>query len=114
QLTIGVVWVGLLVAALTVTAPPLALAVVVALPVLLIGCRWYFRRGPSAYRSEAAGYAAVAAALAETVDAGRTVEAHRLGARRVALSDLRVRQWTAWERYTLFLRTVLFPVINIT
>ncbi|GAA3007498.1 ABC transporter ATP-binding protein [Streptomyces drozdowiczii] len=114
QLTIGVVWVGLLVGALTVTAPPLALAVVVALPVLLIGCRWYFRRGPSAYRSEAAGYAAVAAVLAETVDAGRTVEAHRLGARRVALSDLRVGQWTAWERYTLFLRTVLFPVINIT
>ncbi|WUT01132.1 ABC transporter ATP-binding protein/permease [Streptomyces sp. NBC_00708] len=114
QLTIGVVWVGLLVAALTVTAPPLALAVVVALPVLLIGCRWYFRRGPAAYRSEAAGYAAVAAALAETVDAGRTVEAHRLGARRVALSDLRVKQWTAWERYTLFLRTVLFPVISFT
>ncbi|MFD5066328.1 ABC transporter ATP-binding protein [Streptomyces sp. NPDC058369] len=114
QLTIGVVWVGLLVAALTVTAPPLALAVVVALPVLLIGCRWYFRRGPAAYRSEAAGYAAVAAALAETVDAGRTVEAHRLGARRVALSDLRVKQWTSWERYTLFLRTVLFPVISFT
>ncbi|WP_031088740.1 ABC transporter ATP-binding protein, partial [Streptomyces sp. NRRL WC-3549] len=76
--------------------------------------RWYFRRAPSAYRSEAAGYAAVAAVLAETVDAGRTVEAHRLGARRVALSDRRVKEWTAWERYTLFLRSVLFPVINAT
>lgn len=114
QLTIGVVWAGLLVAALTITAPPLGLAVLVALPVLLIGCRWYFRRAPSAYRSEAAGYAAVAAALAETVDAGRTVEAHRLGARRVALSDRRIKEWTAWERYTMFLRSVLFPVINAT
>ncbi|MFJ1899881.1 ABC transporter ATP-binding protein [Streptomyces sp. NPDC088115] len=114
QLAIGVVWAGLLLAALTVTAPPLALSVLVALPVLIIGCRWYFRRAPSAYRSEAAGYAAVAAMLAETVDAGRTVEAHRLGARRVALSDQRVKEWTAWERYTLFLRSVLFPVINIT
>ncbi|TXS49605.1 ABC transporter ATP-binding protein [Streptomyces sp. OR43] len=114
QLAIGVVWAGLLLAALAVTAPPLALSVLVALPVLIIGCRWYFRRAPSAYRSEAAGYAAVAAMLAETVDAGRTVEAHRLGARRVALSDRRIKEWTAWERYTLFLRSVLFPVINAT
>ncbi|QNE78653.1 ATP-binding cassette domain-containing protein [Streptomyces finlayi] len=114
QLAIGVVWAGLLLGALTVTAPPLALAVLVALPVLIVGCRWYFRRAPSAYRSEAAGYASVAAMLAETVDAGRTVEAHRLGARRVALSDRRIKEWTAWERYTLFLRSVLFPVINAT
>ncbi|MFH9469075.1 ABC transporter ATP-binding protein [Streptomyces clavifer] len=114
QLAIGVVWIALLLGALTVTAPPLALAVLIALPVLIVGCRWYFRRAPSAYRSEAAGYAAVAAMLAETVDAGRTVEAHRLGAGRVALSDRRVTEWTAWERYTLFLRSVLFPVINAT
>ncbi|MET8659547.1 ABC transporter ATP-binding protein [Streptomyces griseus] len=114
QLAIGVVWTSLLIGAMTVTAPPLALAVVIALPVLIVGCRWYFRRAPSAYRSEAAGYAAVAAMLAETVDAGRTVEAHRLGNRRVALSDRRITEWTAWERYTLFLRSVLFPVINAT
>ncbi|MEU9358948.1 ABC transporter ATP-binding protein [Streptomyces sp. NPDC048301] len=114
QLAIGVVWVGLLLGALTFTAPPLALAALIAVPVLVTGCRWYFRRAPSAYRSEAAGYAAVAAALAETVDAGRTVESHRLGARRIALSDRRVKEWTAWERYTLFLRSVLFPVINTT
>ncbi|MFE1953206.1 ABC transporter ATP-binding protein [Streptomyces sp. NPDC059524] len=112
QLSIGVVWVVLLIGGLTVTAPPLAPAILVAVPLLVIGCRWYFKRAPSAYRSEAAGYAAVAAALAETVDAGRTVEAHRLGARRVEQSDLRIRQWTAWERYTLYLRSVLFPVIN--
>ncbi|MFJ9344012.1 ABC transporter ATP-binding protein [Streptomyces sp. NPDC101733] len=114
QLAIGVVWVGLLFGALAVTAPPLALAALVSLPVLVIGCRWYFRRAPSAYRSEAAGYAAVSAALTETVDAGRTVEAHRLGRRRIALSERRIKEWTAWERYTLYLRTVLFPVINVT
>ncbi|MFE9396891.1 ABC transporter ATP-binding protein [Streptomyces flavidovirens] len=114
QLAIGVVWAGLLIGGLTVTAPPLALAVLVAVPVLVVGCRWYFKRAPSAYRSEAAGYAAVAAMLAETVDAGRTIEAHRLGARRVALSERRVREWTAWERYTLWLRSVLFPVISTT
>ncbi|QIQ06031.1 ABC transporter ATP-binding protein [Streptomyces liangshanensis] len=114
QLAIGVVWAALLLGALTVTAPPLALAVLVAVPLVVAGCRWYFKRAPSAYRSEAAGYAAVAAMLTETVDAGRTIEAHRLGARRVALSDQRVKEWTAWERYTLWLRSVLFPVINLT
>ncbi|MGW3568676.1 ABC transporter ATP-binding protein [Streptomyces sp. NPDC000941] len=114
QLAIGVVWTVLLLGALTVTAPPLGLAVLIALPVLVIGCRWYFRRAPSAYRSEAAGYAAVASSLTETVDAGRTIEAQRLGDRRTALSDRRIREWTAWERYTLWLRSVLFPVINVT
>lgn len=114
QLAIGVVWAGLLVGGLAVTAPPLAPALLLAVPLLVVGCRWYFKRAPSAYRSEAAGYAAVAAALAETVDAGRTVEAHRLGARRVEQSEGRIKEWTAWERYTLYLRSVLFPVINAT
>ncbi|MBT2451032.1 ABC transporter ATP-binding protein [Streptomyces sp. ISL-43] len=114
QLAIGVVWTGLLYGALAVTAPPLALAALLSLPVLVIGCRWYFKRAPRAYRSEAAGYAAVAAVLTETVDAGRTIEAHRLGARRIELSERRIKEWTAWERYTLFLRTVLFPVVNVT
>ncbi|WP_330352943.1 ABC transporter ATP-binding protein [Streptomyces chartreusis] len=114
QLAIGVVWAALLLGGLIITAPPLAAAVLVAVPLLVIGCRWYFKRAPAAYRSEAAGYASVAAALAETVDSGHTVEAHRLGARRVELSDLRVKQWTAWERYTLWLRSVLFPIINVT
>jgi ABC-type multidrug transport system fused ATPase/permease subunit len=114
QLTIAVIWAGLLIGALVVTAPPLAVAVVIAAPILIIGGRWYFRRAPAGYRSEAAGYAAVASALAETVDAGRTVESHRLGNRRVKLGDTRIGQWVAWERYTLYLRMILFPVINMT
>ncbi|MGW6969750.1 ABC transporter ATP-binding protein [Streptomyces zaomyceticus] len=114
QLAIGVVWAGLLLGGVAVTAPPLALAALLAAPLLIVGCRWYFKRAPAAYRSESAGYAAVAGALAETVDAGRTVEAHRLGARRIALSDRRITEWVAWERYTLFLRSVLFPVVNVT
>ncbi|MGW0761409.1 ABC transporter ATP-binding protein [Streptomyces sp. NPDC002814] len=114
QLAISVVWAALLLGGLVVTAPPLAAAVLLALPLLVVGCRWYFKRAPSAYRSEAAGYASVAAVLAETVDAGHTVEAHRLGDRRIELSDQRIKEWTAWERYTMWLRSVLFPVINVT
>ncbi|KUN88989.1 multidrug ABC transporter ATP-binding protein [Streptomyces bungoensis] len=112
QLAIGTVWAVLLLGGLVVTAWPLAAAVLLAVPVLVAGCRWYFRRAPAGYRSEAAGYAAVAAALTETVDAGHTIEAHRLSDRRIALSEQRIKEWTAWERYTLWLRSVLFPVIN--
>ncbi|MDL2075210.1 ABC transporter ATP-binding protein [Streptomyces sp. GXMU-J15] len=114
QLAIGVVWAALLLGGLVLTAPPLGAAVLLAVPVLVVGCRWYFKRAPSAYRSESAGYAAVAAVLAETVDAGRTVEAHRLADRRIELTKQRVKEWTAWENYTLWLRSVLFPVINVT
>ncbi|MQS39967.1 ABC transporter ATP-binding protein [Streptomyces katsurahamanus] len=114
QLTIGVVWAAVLIGGLALTAPPLALSVVVALPLLIVVCRWYFKRGPIAYRSEAAGFAAVSTVLAESVDAGRTVEAHRIGDRRIALSDQRVAEWAGWERYTLFLRSVFFPVITLT
>ncbi|WP_435136472.1 ABC transporter ATP-binding protein [Actinacidiphila sp. bgisy144] len=114
QLAVAVVWALLLLGALVVTAPPLALAVVVAMPLLAVGCRWYFRRAPRAYRAEVAGYAAVAAALAETVDAGRTIEAHGLGGRREELSRARLRNWIDWSRYTLWLRSVLFPAVTMT
>ncbi|MCZ9344093.1 ABC transporter transmembrane domain-containing protein, partial [Streptomyces sp. TRM76130] len=46
QLAIGAVWVVLLLGGLVVTAPPLAPAVLLAVPLLFVGCRWYFRRAP--------------------------------------------------------------------
>ncbi|RBM16647.1 ABC transporter ATP-binding protein [Streptomyces sp. PT12] len=113
QMSIAVVWAGLLLGGIVVTAPALGLAVLIAMPPMYVVCRWYFKRAGAGYRSEAAGYAAVAAALAETVDAGRTIEAHRLEGQRVRLSDRRVKEWTAWERYTLWLRSVLIPAINV-
>jgi ABC-type multidrug transport system fused ATPase/permease subunit len=113
QLAIAAVWAALLLTGIVVTAPPLGLAILLALPMLLAVCVWYYRRAGAGYRSEAAGYAAVAAVLAETVDAGRTVEAHRLERQRVDLSDRRVGEWTAWERYTLWLRSVLIPAVNL-
>ncbi|WP_052852733.1 ABC transporter ATP-binding protein [Streptomyces avicenniae] len=113
QMSIAVVWAGLLLAGIVLTSPPLGLGVLIAAPLLVGVCVWYFRRAPAGYRAEAAGYAAVAAALAETVDAGRTIEAHRLESERTALSDRRVGEWTSWERYTLWLRSILLPAINV-
>lgn len=112
ELAVAVVSVLVIGAALVVTAPPLALAWVLAVPPILLASRWYFRRAPAAYRSEMAAYGAVNAMVAETVDAGRTVEAYRLGPRRVARTDDAVGRWLDWERYTRYLRTVWFPSVE--
>jgi ABC-type multidrug transport system fused ATPase/permease subunit len=112
ELTIALVTGVLVAAALVVTAPVLALAWLVSVPPMLVASRWYFRRAPMAYRAESATYAAVSASVSETVDAGHTVEAYRLGPARVRLTDARIRRWVSWERYTLWLRTWWFPSLE--
>ncbi|MCD0483852.1 ABC transporter ATP-binding protein [Streptacidiphilus sp. ASG 303] len=113
ELAVAVVSVLLVLGALLVTSPLLAVTALVGLPVLLAGSRWYFRRAPQSYRAESASYAAVNTVLAETVDAGRTVEALRIGDDRVALTDERIRTWISWERYTMWLRTRYFPTVDL-
>ena len=114
ELAVAVVSVVLVSGALLVTSPLLAGTALVGLPMLLAGSRWYFRRAPQSYRAESSSYAAVNTALAETVDAGRTVEALRLGDDRVDLTDEKIRTWLSWERYTLWLRTLYFPTVDLT
>ncbi len=99
--------------ALVLTAPALALSWLVAIPPIIVVMRWYFRRAPQAYRREMAGYARVNAEVAEAVDAGRTLEAYRLGPARVARTDATIKRWISWERYTMYLRTVFFPSVEI-
>ncbi|MGW6912353.1 ABC transporter ATP-binding protein [Kitasatospora sp. NPDC054939] len=112
ELAVAVVSLLLVLGALLVTSPLLALTSLIGLPLLLASSRWYFRRAPQSYRNESAGYAAVNTVLAETVDAGRTVEALRLGDERVRLTDRKLAEWLSWERYTLWLRSVWFPTID--
>jgi len=114
ELAVALVSVVLVLGALVVTSPLLALTAVVGLPLLLLTSRWYFRRAPESYRAESAGYAAVNTVLAETVDAGRTVEALRLGDERVRLTDRKIAEWLSWERYTMWLRTLWFPSVDAT
>ncbi len=112
EIAIALVSVLVIGAALVVTAPPLALAWLLAVPPIVVASRWYFRRAPAAYRSEMAAYASVNAVVAESVDAGGTVEAYRLGPARVELTDRRIGSWLDWERYTLYLRSVFFPSVE--
>ncbi len=112
EITIAIVTAVLVGGALVFTAPQLALAWLLGVPTILISSRWYFRRAPQAYRAESSTYAAVSASIAETVDAGRTVELYRLGESRIDVTDNRIRRWVSWERYTLWLRCSWFPWIE--
>ncbi len=114
EMTIAGVTALLVGGALIFTAPPLALAWLLAVPPIVIVTRWYFKRAPLAYRAETTTYTMVNAAIAETVDGGRTVEAYRLGPERVRITDERIKRWVSWERYTLWLRVHYFPTIEIS
>ncbi|MDP9445236.1 MAG: ABC transporter ATP-binding protein/permease [Actinomycetota bacterium] len=90
-----------------------ALPLLLGVPALWAGTRWYLHRAKAGYLRENASYAAINASLAETVDGARTVEALGLQQARVRRTDADIAESYAAERYTLFLRTVWFPVVEM-
>ncbi|GAA1552230.1 ABC transporter ATP-binding protein [Kribbella lupini] len=82
-------------------------------PVLWISTKWYLRRAKDGYLRENAAYAQMTSSLAETVEGARTVEALRRYEARVRYGDRDIRGSYDAERYTLFLRTVYFPVVEV-
>ncbi|HET8680388.1 MAG TPA: ABC transporter ATP-binding protein, partial [Micromonosporaceae bacterium] len=110
---IAVVTGTLTIAAAMAVSPWITLpSVLVVLPLLWFSTRWYLRRAPDGYRREMAAWSRLTGGIAETVEGGRTVEALRLQQRRVGRTDHDIRGSYLAERYTLFLRTVWFPVIE--
>jgi ABC-type multidrug transport system fused ATPase/permease subunit len=110
---IAVVTGAFVVGALLLVGPLLALPCLVAVPVLWAGTRWYLRRAPEGYLRENAAYSDVTDGISETVEGSRTTEALRLQDRRRIRTDGDIRRSWLAERYTLFLRTVWFPVVEI-
>ncbi|MCW2814170.1 MAG: yheI 2 [Nocardioides sp.] len=91
-----------------------ALPCLFGVPPLVIGLRWYLRRAKDGYLRESASYAQINATLTETVEGARTVEALGLGQERIDAIDDDIRGSFAAERYTLHLRTVFFPAMDIS
>jgi ABC-type multidrug transport system fused ATPase/permease subunit len=112
EITIALVTAGLVMVGLIWTAPTLVLPWLLAVPPILLSSRWYFTRAPQSYRAESSTYAQVSASVAETVDAGQTVELYQLEATRIGVTDTRITRWISWERYTLWLRCSWFPFIE--
>jgi ABC-type multidrug transport system fused ATPase/permease subunit len=83
-------------------------------PPLVIGLRWYLARAKDGYLREGASYSRINATLTETVDGARTVEALGIGPERIDAIDDDIRESYAAERYTLYLRTVFFPSMELS
>ncbi|MET0425933.1 MAG: ABC transporter ATP-binding protein [Actinoplanes sp.] len=104
----------LVVGALVITGPLLALPLLIAVPIIVVGTRWYLHRAPQGYLRVNAVYSLVTDGLAETVEGARTVDALHRQQQRIARSDADLnRSWLA-EKYTMFLRTVWFPVVEVS
>jgi ABC-type multidrug transport system fused ATPase/permease subunit len=113
QILLAAVTALLAIGALVYTAPVLAVTIVPSIPVLWIGLRWYLKRARDAYQHEAAAFARVNSGIQETVAAGRTIDAFRLGPARIDRTDSDIGDWIGWERRTLWLRTVFFGTSEV-
>ncbi|MFI0353440.1 ABC transporter ATP-binding protein [Actinomadura sp. 9N407] len=111
---IGIVATVLTIGALILTGPLVALPCLIAVPLLWGVMRWYLKRAVPGYLRENATWAELTDGLAETVQGARTAEALGLEARRNRRGDTDIARSYAAERYTLRLRTVLYPVIEMS
>ncbi|GAA1736288.1 ABC transporter ATP-binding protein [Nonomuraea bangladeshensis] len=99
--------------ALVLVSPLLMLPMLLAGPVIYVATRWYLRRARDGYLRENAAYADMTEGLAETVEGARAVEALGLQERRRARTDDDIARSYAAERYTLGLRVVWYPAVEL-
>ncbi|MFF2525265.1 ABC transporter ATP-binding protein [Streptomyces liangshanensis] len=76
--------------------------------------RWYLRRAHGGYLAEGAANSAMAEVLSATAAGARTVEALGLQERRIAACHEAVEHCRRTRTRTLFLRSVLFPVVDVS
>lgn len=99
--------------AMLVLDPILALSALAGTACLLPSGRWYLRRARPAYLAEGTATSDLSESIAATVEGARTVEAFDLRARRIADGDAAVGRGYRTKLRTLFLRSVLFPLIDL-
>ncbi|MCW2900597.1 MAG: ABC-type multidrug transport system, ATPase and permease component [Streptosporangiaceae bacterium] len=99
--------------ALVLVGPLLALPCLIVVPMLWATTRWYLARARDGYLRENATWAELTDGLAETVNGARTVDALGQAEDRQRRCDADIRRTWAAERYTLWLRTIYFPVVEI-
>ncbi|WP_369392985.1 ABC transporter ATP-binding protein [Streptomyces sp. CG1] len=94
--------------------PLLGLCGLGCLSVMAAVLRWYLRRARTAYLAEGASNSVLAEVLTTTANGARTVEALGLQRRREDTAEAAVAAARRARLRTLWLRTVLFPVVNIS
>lgn len=94
--------------------PLLGVCGVLGLTGIWFAARWYLRRALTAYLAEGAANSELAEQLAATAAGARTIEALRLEQRRIAACQDQVDLCRSTRTRTLFLRTVLFPAVDLS
>ncbi|CAM5695241.1 MULTISPECIES: ABC transporter ATP-binding protein [Streptomyces] len=79
-----------------------------------LALRWYLRRARDGYLAEGAATSRVAEIVAATAAGARTVEAFGLRERRIAASRDALEASRRTRLYTLRLRSVFFPAVEVT
>ncbi|MFF3465405.1 ABC transporter ATP-binding protein [Streptomyces sp. NPDC002619] len=100
--------------AVFVLDPLLGALGVLGLTPIWFALRWYLRRARDGYLAEGAATSEVAEILAATATGARTVEAFRLQERRITASRDALETSRRTRLYTLFLRTVFFPAVEVS
>ncbi|GIG64707.1 ABC transporter ATP-binding protein [Phytomonospora endophytica] len=113
EIFLGFVQMVFIAGALFVLDPILGLCALISLPALTLVTRWYLRRARDAYLAEGAANTELAEDLAATAEGARTVEILRMRAGRITGNDERIGAAFATRVRTLWLRSVLFPSIDI-
>ncbi|MET0789435.1 MAG: ABC transporter ATP-binding protein [Cellulomonas sp.] len=112
RVIVAVVTITLTIVACLVISPLVSIAMFIGVPTLVVLVRWYLKRATPAYQRESAAYATLNGTITESVEGARTVDALRLGRRRMARVDDDLREAFDAEKATLRLRTILFPGID--
>lgn len=113
-IVVSSVTVTLTIVAAFIADPLVALALLVAVPFVVVSTRWFLRRAPRAYQRERTAYAAGNGVFTENIEGARTIEAFNLQpARRGQLHDA-IAEMDAGERRTLFLRCAWFPALDFS
>ncbi|MFJ6083435.1 ABC transporter ATP-binding protein [Streptomyces sp. NPDC092369] len=114
ELLINGVQVLFLIGAVVVIDPLLGVCGLLGLAGTWLALRWYLRRARDGYLAEGAATSDVAEILAATASGARTVEALRLEKRRIAASRDALEVSRRTRMYTLFLRSVFFPSVDVS
>ncbi|MEV4112961.1 ABC transporter ATP-binding protein [Nonomuraea sp. NPDC049695] len=114
EVLIAVVQAAFILGAVFTLDPLLGACGVLGLLGIWFAARWYLRRAVTAYLDEGAANSALAEQLAAITTGARTVEALRLERRRLEACRQAVEECRRTRTRTLFLRSVLFPIVDVS
>ncbi|REE63515.1 ATP-binding cassette subfamily C protein [Streptomyces sp. 3212.3] len=114
ELLINTVHAAFVLGAVFVLDPLLGAVGILGIVPVRFALRWYLRRARDGYLAEGAATSEVAEILAATATGARAVEAFGLQERRTAASHEALETSRRTRMYTLHLRTVFFPVVEVS